>query len=259
MRTASSNYLRPVFAITLALLFNQGLLAAESPPIGDFSQCTYKAGKDAGDLDKATAYWQQQMAKIYPEGGSYLGVIYTPIWGSGESDFVWGGFAPNLNDWATGTTEYLSHKEAEVANARFEAVADCTPANAYVVSQLHQGAEPKPDDNDSIIEVFACTLHDGKTMTNAMAAEKAWNAQAKAMGYPVSSWRFTPAWANTQVDLMYMVAHDDLPAFGANNTNWMGYAGSGAINTGFAAAMSCESFVMSAKIVSRPAPGSWPE
>ncbi|MFT7128774.1 MAG: hypothetical protein ACI89U_000882 [Gammaproteobacteria bacterium] len=258
MIKTQSIFTRNLFAITLSLSFSLGAVAAESTPIAEFSQCTFKPGKDAGDLAKATTYWQKQMAKIYPEGSSYLAAIYTPIWGDRDGDFVWGGFSPNLNNWAANSAAYMNSKEAKAANDKFDAVADCSPPNTYMIKGLHQGMESKPDDNMAIAEIFSCTLNEGKTMSNVMAAEQAWNAQAAAMKIPTNSWRFTPAWANTQSDLAYMVLHDDLVAFAANTTNWQSQSGTSAIDAGFASVMNCESFVMSSELVSRPTVG-WPD
>jgi hypothetical protein len=235
-----------------ALMFAQTSLAAEMPTVADFSMCTYKSGKGPNDLDKAVSYWQTQMGKIYPEGSTYFAAIMTPVLGHTESDFIWAGFSPNLNEWAAGGKAYTSSKEGQAANARFEAIADCSVPNSHVMTTLYQGAEPDPTDDNGVIEIFACTLNEGKTRANVLAAEQAWAAQSTALKLPLSSWRFNPAWANSPADLVYFVAHDDLKAFAANNTAQLTDPGAAGVNAGFADTMTCESWVKASQIVFRP-------
>jgi hypothetical protein len=234
------------------LLFAQSSLAAETPTIASFSMCAYKSGKGPVDLNKAVSYWQTQIEKVFPDGSNYFAVIMTPVLGSTNSDFIWGGFSPNLNEWAEGGEAYMSSKAGQSANASFEAIADCSVPNSHFMTTLYEGAEAVRTDDNGIVEVFSCKLHEGKTRDNVLAAEQAWSAHAKALELPINSWRFNPAWSNGPADIVYFVAHDDMRAFAANNTARFTDSGVALVNAGFAATMNCEAWVKSSRIIYRP-------
>ena len=133
------------------------------------------------------------MGETYPEGSTYFAAIMPPVLGHTESDFIWAGFSPNLNDWAAGGGVYTSSKEVLTANARVEAVAACSVPNSHVLTTLYQGAKPDPTDDNDVIEIFICTVNAGKTSANVLAAEQAWVAHATALKLSLSSWPFNPA------------------------------------------------------------------
>jgi len=120
------------------------------------------------------------------------------------------------------------------------------------MTTLHQGAEPDPTDDNGVIEIFACTVNEGKTSANVLAAEQPWAAQAIALKLSLSSWRFNPTWANSPPDLVYFVAHDDLKAFAANSTARLTDPRVAGVNAEFADTMTCESWVKASQIVHRP-------
>jgi len=191
--------------------------------------------------------------KIYPESSTHIAAIRTPVLGHTESDFFWASLSPNLNEWAAGAETYTSSKEGQAANARFEAVADCSVPNSHVMTTLlYQGVEPDPTDDNDALEIFSCTVSQGKASDNALAAEQACAAQATALKLPFSSWRFNPAWANSPTNLVYFVAHDDLKAFPANSTARLTDPSVAGVNAGFADSMICESWVKASQIVHRP-------
>lgn len=89
--------------------------------------CSIRSGSDAGDIDKAVAYWQTQMETIESESlANYDAYLWRPIRGSFGSDFHWVGNSPSLTAWGDGLQAYMESEGGQKAQARFDQHSTCT-------------------------------------------------------------------------------------------------------------------------------------
>jgi hypothetical protein len=227
-------------------------LAEETGPIVEAFSCTFNSGKDADDLDDAVKFWQAQVDKIGSKDlDSYFAVTVMPIRANFDGDFYWLGSNANLNAFARGQTAYDNSKEGRAADARFAAMSSCK-SNTYFSTELHAAMVPEEDDDQTVLEMYGCTLNKGKTLSNVMGAEAAWKEQITAMEAKISAYRWTPFHANTPYDLVYVVVNDDLEALAAQQTKWLTSEGGRMSDMAFQSVMSCESGIFASKVVHMP-------
>jgi hypothetical protein len=226
---------------------------AETSRVLQVYSCNYAKGKGAKDLASAVSFWQTQMDKIDSKDmQNYFGATLTPISANTDADFYWLGGSPNLNSFARGGEAYSSSVAGQAADARFDKMSSCK-SNLFFSEQIHAGMEPEEGNSDFVMEAFGCTLKKGKTRANVSAAEGSYKAMYDALGLKVNVFRLAPFIANTAVDLYYFIAHDDMVAFGSNNTHMitskMGPAANGALNQ----VMECKGGLYAGNIVHVPA------
>ncbi len=207
------------FVMLFCLIVGQ-VQAEETPPIVETFSCSLNSGSDASDVQSAVDYWKQQVKKIDNEAlNQYAAWMVTPIRSPLPYNFYWLGASPNLNTWADGGAAYAASSEGQAAQARFEKISTCT--SQVWSSEQVMGPEEADDDGNGVLEVFGCNLHKGKTMSNVRAAEKNFVKQAEAAGLEQAIFRFTPMYTNGDVDLLYLIGHDDMEAYGKNGTATM--------------------------------------
>jgi hypothetical protein len=229
--------------------FSNSALAAETPPVVQINSCSFSSGKDMNDLNSAVSFWQGQMEKL--GGGNYFGALITPVISTLPDDFYWLGSSPNLNAWASGGAAYAASKEGQAATARLEKLGTCSTTLSYA-EQVYAGVPPEPDDDNGFLEVFGCSLLKGKTMSNVRAVEANFNAAAKDAGAPMNVFRFTPTYSDGQVDLIYLVAHNDRAEFGKTNTMLATNPHTSAAFQNFASVMDCGSGLYDSRVIHRP-------
>lgn len=249
--------MKQLITLVLGVAIAWPAFGAETPAVVESFGCTLVPGKTLADLDKATAAWQSDMDKI-PGGDEYFAVTMTPIRANTPVDVVWIGSYPNLNSWSKNTASYIESSEGQAADARFDRVVSCESGLAFSQA-LHTG-RPAPEVGDtSIIEGYQCKLKHGKTMANVDEANAAWVKwiEAEEAANPdadkFSAYMFQPWISNTPYDLVYLVVHGDLGAFGRTNTELFTSSGGQAVGAGFDSVMSCESGLFQAKVIRTPA------
>lgn len=242
--------IRKYLSVVLCLFIPWQLQAAETPPVIEIFDCNYNSGQDKDDLDKAVEFWQGQIAKV--EGSeNYFAAVFSPIRASGPYDVHWVGANANLNQWAEYTSRFMGSDEGQASQARFDKVVSCE-ANLFFTEQVYAGSEVDPEDNRQVAEAYGCVLRHGKTMANVNAVEEAWTEVASSIDSKVNVLRWTPMVANLEYDLIYIIGHDDLAAFAANNTaqfnsSALSLAGS-LLNT----VMECKGGLYSVDVIQQP-------
>jgi hypothetical protein len=226
---------------------------AETPRVLQAYSCNYAKGKGPKDLASAVSFWQSQMDKIDSKDmKNYFCATLTPISANSDADFFWLGGSPNLNSFARGGEAYSSSEAGQAADARFDKMSSCK-SNLFFSEQIHASIAPEEGNTDFVMEAYGCKLKKGKTRANALAAEGNYKAMYDALDMKVNVFRLAPYIANTPVDLYYFIAHDDMVAFGTNNTHMitskMGTAADGALNQ----VMECKGGLYAGNIVHVPA------
>lgn len=226
------------FVMLFYLLVGQ-VQAAETPPIVETFACTLANGKGAKDIESASSFWSDQVKKINNKAlNQYSAWIISPIRSNLPADFYWLGASPNMNTWAQSTAAYAGSAEGMAADARFAEMSTCT-SSVWSSEQLYGETEPQEGDTSSILEVFGCSLHDGKTMSNVRAVEENFLKAAKETGLEMNVFRFSPVYTDGNVDLLYFIGHDDLETFGATATTQATTPATATANSYFNLVMDC--------------------
>ncbi|MBL6691542.1 MAG: hypothetical protein ISP91_14235 [Pseudomonadales bacterium] len=224
--------------------------AAETPPIVETFSCHLNEGSDAGDVQSAVDYWKQQVKKIDNEAlNQYAAWMVTPIRSPLPYNFYWLGGSPNMNTWAKGGAAYAASSEGQAAQARFDKISTCT-SQTWVSEQL-MGDGPQTDDN-GVMEVYGCTLHKGKTMSNVRAVEENYVKTAKAAGVGQSIFRFSPMHTNGDVDLLYLVGYGDMESYGSTVTQIFTTDSTRTANQYFSLVMDCGSGLYNVDTIKAP-------
>lgn len=100
----------------------------EADAVVEVFACTYRAGKGKADFDDAVAFWKQQVANIgdasLTEG--YGAYVWTPYRGTNAADVYWVGTSSDIRTWATGGSAYVTSAAGQAADARFDAITECS-------------------------------------------------------------------------------------------------------------------------------------
>jgi hypothetical protein len=241
--------LATTLAITALTIASFATHAAETANVVEVFTCSYNDGKGPADLDAAIEFWNAQIDKIDNDAlNGYNAGVLTPLRATLEGDFIWIGGAGNLNVAAAALSASTNSKEGQAATARFAEVADCD-SNQFFSTPVYVGTPPGEDDGQAIVELYGCTLNDGKTLADAEAAEKSLSDMASAAKSGINVFRWTPFLANTPYDLVYLGVHDNLEDFGSFNTMSLTSEDGQANGALFAAAIDCESGLFSGRSV----------
>lgn len=224
--------------------------AAETGTIAEVYGCTYREGKSLDDLKAAAAQWLKEFDKV-EAGKNYYAAILSPIRSNSPYDVVWIGSNPNLNDWAKSEEASTGSAALRASQAGFDAVADCS-SGLYWSATLLDELPVENDDNDAVVEVYACNTSDGKTAADIEAAEKLIVEASKGLKF--ATYRLTPWLANTTYDRMYLSVSDDLGAFAANNSTYLTSSAGANAEAAVYGSQSCKAGLWHGHVIRRPAP-----
>lgn len=215
----------------LASLAWSGSTLAQEPPPPSFAAidaylCNYNDGKGRADLDKVVAKWNKWMDNT--KGAPYSAWVMTPVFSSINNpiDVAWLGVWANGNDMGKGTQDWIE-KNGGIA-ADFDAAITCGEhSNAASVNIRPPGSEWPGKGG---VAVFTnCTVAEGKTVQDAMAAHQAWAKHLDATGSKAGVWAFFPGAGqnNPEWDYKIVSSYPDFVAYGADweaFTNGQGWA-----------------------------------
>jgi hypothetical protein len=206
----------------LLLLGSAGTASAQDEPAAgpparpvETYTCKYNEGKSRADLNKVIAEWNAWMDK---QGAKdYFAVVITPFYsGDFEFDVGWLGVWPDGNAMGKGHDLWVS-KGGDVA-AKFSAVVNCGSHSNFVSLNVKQPPKTDPSDDDAVVTFSNCSIKDGKTFDDLMAAQQAWNTYADANGFTGGAWVMFPLFGETDndYDFKYVESSPDFPTFGAD-------------------------------------------
>jgi hypothetical protein len=233
--------LATTLAFTVLTIASFAAHAAETANVVEAFTCSYNDGKGPAELDAAIEFWNAQIDKIDNDAlNGYNAGVLTPLRATLEGDFIWIGGAGNLNVAAAALSATTNSEEGQATTARFAEVADCD-SNQFFSTPVYVGTPPGEDDGEAIVELYGCTLNDGKSLADAEVAEKHLSEVVSATKSGINVFRWTTFLANTPYDLAYVAVHDNLEDFGSFNTRMQTSEDGQANDALFAAAMDCES------------------
>lgn len=179
--------------------------------------CNYNDGKGPADLDEAIAAWNDWMDD--EDQSDYFAFTMTPYYfGEKAFDVAWVGVWKDGNAMGTGTDFWLN-EGGEIAAGFFE-VLTCGSHSNFASQNVKQPTQNDDDqDDDSFVVTFSnCSIREGKTFEEYMAAQEEWNAYADEHGFTGGSWVWWPVFGESDNDYDFKIAGavDDHAAMGAN-------------------------------------------
>ena len=178
--------------------------------------CDYQEGKGPADLDAVNAEWNDWM----DDSGQteYFAAILTPqFFGERLFDVGWLGAWPDGHAMGAGMDLWMT--DGGEIGAKYFAVLDCNSHSSFVSLNVRKPPQNDDDSDDSFVLNFSnCSIEDGKTFDEFMAAQKAWNAYADENGFVSGAWIWFPiaGETNNDYDFKYIVSTSDHTTSGAN-------------------------------------------
>jgi len=193
--------------------------AAEEPswtPVETFT-CNYLDGKSPADLDAVIDEWNDW----WDDKGlkSYFAATITPFY-FGELAFDFGWLGAWTDGAAMGSSMDVWVNDGSEINAKFFEVIECGSHSKFVSLNVKQ---PPPNDDDSdnnfLLDFQNCSIEEGKTFEDFMAAQEAWNAYADDIGILGGAWVMFPLAGETDDDYDFKYIHS-VGSHSADGANW---------------------------------------
>jgi hypothetical protein len=154
--------------------------AAPSPtPIIEAFTCTYRGNNDIDNLRAVNTRFNAWADRNNVT--TYTAFVLTPYAYSADltADVVW------LGAWPTGTAMGVNEAQwlsqgGEVA-AAFDAVVDCDSHSLYAEVVINQPSGPPPE-SGGVAMFEDCSVHEGRTVPEAIAAAEQWTEYTKSRG-----------------------------------------------------------------------------
>ena len=188
----------------------------------DAYACSFNDGKGPADLDAVIEEWNAWMDDNGQTDYSAI-TIWPNYYGERNFDVGWLGVYPDGNAMGAGTDHFINNGQ-EIA-AKFDKVVDCGAHTNFATVRVKAPPEDDDDDDNSFVISFSdCSMEDGKTFEDFMAAQKEWNAYTDEHGITGGAWAMFPVWgesSDADYDFKAVGSADDYTALGAN---WAKYA-----------------------------------
>jgi hypothetical protein len=209
--------------VSLLLLVGWGAASAQDEqaagptahPVETYT-CKYNEGKGPADLDKVLVEWNAWMDKHGVK--DYFGAVITPYYsGDFAFDVGWLGVWPDGNAMGK-LSELWTTKGSDMAE-KINSVVHCESHSNFIsltVKEPPRGGDPS--DKSFILSFSNCSMKEGKTFDDFMAAQQAWNAYADANGFVGGAWVMFPLYGETDNDyaFKFVESSPDFVAFGAD-------------------------------------------
>ena len=190
-------------------------------PVVEIFPCTYRGNNGIENLRTVSARfntWADRNSMT-----NYTAFIATPYAYSAdlEADVLWLGGWPNGTAMGVGETLWLS--QGGDVSAAFDAVVDCNAHSLYAEVIVNQPSSPPPQNGVAMFE--DCTVHEGRTNGEALAALGQWSEYTKSHGADAFSAALFPL-AGLANDAHYtfklVTGFDSMDAFGKGTDMYTG-------------------------------------
>jgi hypothetical protein len=152
--------------------------APQPTPVVEIFGCNYNGSNDMADLQAVTTRWNAWADRN--NISDYTAFLVTPYLHSDQLTFdvLWLGAWPNGT--AMGAGEALWFAEGGELEDQFNAVVDCSTHAQY--AELVIGAPEGPVPEAPVVAFSDCTVHDGRTVEEALTALGQWREYLVANG-----------------------------------------------------------------------------
>jgi len=214
--TAASSAIMFLLVGSSAALAQDEAEAPEITPVETWA-CSYNEGKGPEDLKAVVAEWNEWMDD---EGqDDYFAAIITPtFYGERNFDIGWLGTWPNANSMGAGTDHWMT-AGGEIAGKFFD-VMTCGSHTMFATLEIKEPPRNDDDEDNTFVLAFSnCSIEEGRTFEEYMAAQTEWNAYADEIGMAGGAWVMFPIWGeNVEADygFKFLSAASDYTTLGAN-------------------------------------------
>jgi hypothetical protein len=195
--------------------------ATPPTPVIELFPCTYRGDNDMGDLRAVTQRFNTWADRNNVT--TYTAYTMTPYAYSAEleTDVLWLGGWPNGT--AMGQNETLWLNQGADVSAAFDAVVECNAHSLYAEVVINQPSTPPPERGVAMFE--DCSVHEGRTVPEAIAAATQWAEYTKGRGAETFSAFLFPLAGLTgdaDYDLKIVTGFESMEAFGRGTDMYTG-------------------------------------
>jgi hypothetical protein len=215
----------------LAVMSGAGVVLAdehenEYPPMTALETwtCSLRDGKGMDDLEKANDAWLKWMDDWGQE--DYYAAMVTPFFfGKRTFDVGWIGAFRDGKAFGIGNDKWVN--DSGDLGAMFDEVITCDSHTGWVSMEIMDAAGAESDDdkqdNKFVLSFSNCSIKEGRTFEEYMAASGEWEAYAKEHGITGRAWIWFPivGEADNDYDFKVVSAEDDYTAMGENWQKYM--------------------------------------
>ena len=198
--------------------------AQQEPPmrVVEGWTCSYRDGKGPDDLAKVNKAWNKWMDETGQT--EYTAAVITPsFFGEYNFDFGWLGVAKTGDAFGKGTDLWVT--EGGEVGAMFGEVITCESHTAWVSMVINTPEDDDGDegDDDFVLSFSNCSIKEGHTFDEYIAASKEWDMYSKEVGIEGVGWVWFPVAgeANNDYGFKLVIAIDDYTQMGANWQKFM--------------------------------------
>jgi hypothetical protein len=186
-------------------------------PVETFT-CNFLEGKGPADLNAVIKEWNAWWDK---KGlNNYFAATITPYYfGEKSFDIGWLGAWTDANEMGSSLDVWTT--EGKKMNARFFEVLECMTHTNFASLNVKAPGGSTPD--TMLLTFSDCSMKEGKTLDDFMAAQDAWNKHADEAGFETAEWILFPVAGGGDVDydFKHVTSESNHTAVGAN---WQLYA-----------------------------------
>jgi len=183
--------------------------------------CNYRDGKGPADLEKVNAAWNNWMDD--EEQGDYFAALLMPhYYGERQFDVAWLGVWRDGNAMGTGTDLWID--EGGEFGAAYNEVVDCFSHTNYASQRVQQAPDTGEESDGAFVVSFSnCSVKEGRTFDEYLAAQTDWNAYAEEHGIHESAWVWWPIYGESDDDYHFKIAVG-MPDHTTAGANWQLYS-----------------------------------
>ncbi len=171
--------------------------------------CKYNEGQGLDDLLRVAEEWNRWTENNFSK--PYAAWVLVPTYVNSDSttnDVAWIGISTSFEDLGTVQDEMAS--KGQRLQAKFDKVSTCKDHTLWGWEMTRQSPNPTPNGN---LTFSACTLNEGVTREDVLAADKKWNEYLDSINSNQGSSRWYPG-SGTSNDITF-----DFLAVGGSSSN----------------------------------------
>ena len=174
----------------------------------DFYSCNFINGKDMEDLRKLDTEYVEWASKNYPFFLSYIMTKHATNHNDWELDFIWLNIFENHE--ALGSANNAWSNSGSEMERKFKKLIKC---NSHFTATSIPIKPSSALGSDDIFSINSCTMKDGVTYDNLIAADSKWISHREAVGMEDAMYRWVPdaGWSrDTEADFLNVYVATDL-------------------------------------------------
>jgi hypothetical protein len=149
---------------------------APATGVSQLFSCNLNPGRDVDDIWSLLEAVRDQ---VEDPGAGFSILLWLPLRGSTDYDYIWGVNEANLIASMQGLTNYMSSDSGRALAPRFQALNERCDSVILRTEQLKTGTTGMTADRtpDAMVETFSCQLRAGSSMADARSAGAFWQQQ----------------------------------------------------------------------------------